>query len=272
MGRHRKQTPAGNARRQLAIAGVGVVAVGGVLSSQLSGPAEFTTNHATGGPTDIPNILSADGNVLGNGAIGNSAVGRNAAGSGATHGSGSAPRGAQDAKGQRVASPDVVDTADTTDTTGATGTANITPAVGQPVGAYPATGTVDDRPAGDALAMLAHSPNKKAAPQPTTGTDSATEVADTDGSQAPEDAAPPAKTDHSIPDRLGDTTTEPQQPTANDDHRSQGLVEHLVGSLANLDVTDATTPSDDTAPSDGSTAVQPPHDTALPTLSGQLDG
>ncbi|MGH3425549.1 MAG: hypothetical protein ACRDO8_12500 [Nocardioidaceae bacterium] len=207
------------------------------MSSQLSAPAHFTAHHPTGGPTDIPNILSVDGNALAAGA-----------------------RGGAVSPGQvpKATSPEVVDTAETVTT------AQAVPEPPQVQGPVVASGPAEVSPAGDALAMLAHSRTTKPAPQP------ATDEADADSQQPPA----PSETDHSIPDRLGPTAGQTQRPGAGADHGSRGLVEHLVGSVKHLDVTGGYGLPPRNAPltGDDTSTERPPHDTALPSLSGQLPG
>ncbi|MGH3437894.1 MAG: hypothetical protein ACRDRN_15680 [Sciscionella sp.] len=60
MGKHRKPTAVVAARRQLALAGLGVVAVGGVLSSQLGTPATTHDDSAQAGHIGIPSVLNVE--------------------------------------------------------------------------------------------------------------------------------------------------------------------------------------------------------------------
>lgn len=241
MGKHRKPAPAGTARRQLAAAGIGVVAVGGVLSSQLSAPNHFATHHPAGGPADLPSILAVDGQSFG------------------------APRAAGGGHAEAAAAPDAqqpVTTVETFNTAQATGTA----------------------PEGDALAMLTHArgthkpASRPAQKQQAPAADQDEQGQDTTGEQAT--APAPEKSDHSIPDKLADPDV-PQQPDAQElpaqspeqqPQQPDSMIERLVGSLSTLDIGGAlglparnAPAQDDPAPTE-----QPPHDTALPSLSGDL--
>lgn len=255
MGKHRKPTPAGSARRQLAIAGLGVVAVGGVLSSQMTAQNHFASHQPKGGPADIPSILSADGNTLGT-----------------LPGSGDGPAA------NPTTTARTVNTAETTPAHGSTEpAAPTTDSYAWPTesrDAPPAPQQTEDVPtttpapsAGSALAMLGHAPKSGQGAQRR----QATQQNQDSGADAPEstpDSASPqphGESDHSIPDEL--TTQHPtttSQPSTTGDPRSNDLVRHLLGRVSGLDVSGALgLPARNATTSGGAgTTQQPPHDTA----------
>jgi hypothetical protein len=232
MGKHRKPTPAGNTRRQLAIAGLGVVAVGGVLSSQVPAQEHVGSHHPRGGPADIPSILSVGGNAVG--ARANS------------------PGANPTSTAETVNAAETTPTGDRPDPAASDTGSRARPTESRQESPAPRTTgaarTTQEAPTGSALAMLAHAPKQRQPPQ----------QEQTSGTGAPETQQ--TKTDHSIPDELAEAhpTTAPQPPTTGDP-RSAGLVQHLLGSVSHLDVGGVLGLPARNAPGSGG-VQQPPHD------------